>query len=168
MLLLTNGPSISISNPLADERIRCQSGYVNVTVTVVTPSKFGLDWLGERVRLIAYLSATGLNEAMITAHPYDISGGKVQASIRKVASSPVYRVMVEADPEAQDLVLKRARLLNAAVAVARPACRCGSSHRNAPSSPVTTANGRAAVSTSTGMEVACSSLPVCPYPPRVK
>ena len=59
--------------------------------------------------------ATGRDNAMITAHPFDLSGSKIQASIKKVPSAAAYRCFIPASSEAQDLGVVRGRMLGAAV-----------------------------------------------------
>jgi len=51
---------------------------------------------------------------MITAHPFDLSGGRVQAGIKKVPALPGYRHIIPADSEAQGLASTRGRMLSAA------------------------------------------------------
>jgi hypothetical protein len=62
-----------------------------------------------------YLRATGLEHGIITAHPFDLSGGKVQASIKKTPAAAAYRKVIEASSEAQDLATARGRMLSVAI-----------------------------------------------------
>ena len=53
----------------------------------------------------------------MTAHPFDLSGGRVQASIKKVPAATAWRHIIPANSEAQGLGETRAKLLNAAVSM---------------------------------------------------
>lgn len=62
-----------------------------------------------------YVLAAQAERAIITAHPFDLSATRVEASRRKTVAAPVYRIVVEADEEAQDLALQRGLTLTVAV-----------------------------------------------------
>ena len=66
-----------------------------------------------------YLKAAGLQYAIVTAHPFDLSGGKIQANTKKVRSAPAYRIVVEADEERQKLGVACGKMVAAADAKQR-------------------------------------------------
>jgi hypothetical protein len=59
-------------------------------------------------------NSTELEHAIVTAHPFDLSGGKVQAAIKKTPAAAAYRKVIEANSEAQDLAVARGRMLSVA------------------------------------------------------
>ena len=64
-----------------------------------------------------YILATGADLAIVTAHPFDISALRTQLAIKKVPEllSPVYRLVLEPDVEAQALALRRGQTLAVAM-----------------------------------------------------
>jgi hypothetical protein len=66
-----------------------------------------------------YILATGADLTLVTACPFDMSTTKQQAAIKKFRASPVYRLVIEPDEQAQQLGLLRAKLLVAAMSMER-------------------------------------------------
>ena len=54
---------------------------------------------------------------MVTAHPFDFSGLRTQAAIKKIEASPVYRIILEKDEEAQQLAINRGKMVTVAASM---------------------------------------------------
>ena len=54
---------------------------------------------------------------MVTADPFDLSGDRMQASVKKVPAATAWHHIIPANSEAQGLGETRAKLLNAAVSM---------------------------------------------------
>jgi hypothetical protein len=67
------------------------------------------------LQLQAYIEAENADLGIVTAHPADISAARIQASIKKVPIAPVYRIVLERDPEAAQLAITRGKLIAVAV-----------------------------------------------------
>jgi hypothetical protein len=57
--------------------------------------------------------------AIVTAHPFDMSTTRQQAAIKKFRASPVYRLVVEPDEQAQRLGMNRGKMLTASMSMGR-------------------------------------------------
>ena len=79
----------------------------------------GLPWSDPAIylQLQTYLLATEATVAIVTAHPFDFSALRTQAAIKKIDASPVYRLVLETDEEAQQLALHRGKMVAVAVSM---------------------------------------------------
>lgn len=107
---------------LGDEIAIWDSKYKNAWGLYGTKASFGIVTEGLPysspqiyLQMQLYMLARQRQRAIVTISPFDMSTTKQQAAIKKVDLSPLNRVVVEADEDAQRLGVQRSQLVAAAV-----------------------------------------------------
>jgi hypothetical protein len=103
---------------LEDEVVVWDSKLRNIWGLFGTKKSFGLvthglPYASQEIylQLQSYMLARQRERAIITAHPFDMSVTKQQAAIKKMEALPAYRLVMEADEEAQQLAIQRGQLV---------------------------------------------------------
>lgn len=123
---------------LEDEVVVWDSKYKNIWGLFGTKQSFGLVTDGLPfastdiyLQMQTYMLARNRKRAIITASPFDMSTTKQEAAKKKMLPQPAYRLVIDADEEAQRLAVQRGQLVAAAVKLGIPVTPEYDANRNA-------------------------------------
>jgi hypothetical protein len=103
---------------LGDSRVIWDSKFRNQWAMFGTRDSAGLITHGLPVadpgiymQLNCYMAAEGVDRAIVTVHPFDLSSIRREAAIKGLTASPVYRIIIERDDTAVELAQTRGKIL---------------------------------------------------------